>query len=220
MTMGESHKVFDEQDQKAALLSTRTVNLSEALKENAHKQKRNVLAWAGAAFLVAAYNVQITHIPWIDADISPDSPIAAAVIVAVPLAYSFVGFLLYAIADLRIWRISADQNWQLPQYNLLFRLRGNIEAILSQLDDALRPPHVTSEQSRKIIGDALEEAKHAVATLNSLRLSAMRLTVLNRVIAYGWEFILPVIVGLVALCLTLPSFWNSLRELLRAHGVV
>jgi hypothetical protein len=48
----------------------------------------------------------------------------------------------------------------------------------------------------------------------------MRLTVLNRVIAYGWEFILPVIVGLVALCLTLPSFWNSLRELLRAHGVV
>ena len=58
-----------------------------------------MFAWAGAAFLVAAYNVQIKHIPWIDADISPDSPIAAAVIVAVPLAYSFVGFLLYAIAQ-------------------------------------------------------------------------------------------------------------------------
>jgi hypothetical protein len=213
--MNESHKIFDKQDEQAALLSTRRVNLSEALKENAHKQKRNMLAWAGAAFLVAAYNVHINHIPWIDADISPDSPIAAAVIVAVPLLYSFVGFLLYAIADLRMWRISAEQNWQSPQYNLLFRLQANTHAILSQLDDTQRPAHVVPEQSRKVIEGALEEAKHAVQTLNSLRQSAVTLTALNRLIAYGWEFLLPVIVGLVALYFSLPAFWTSFWQLVR-----
>jgi hypothetical protein len=211
--VADEYKQFDDNDAKAARIATAKVNLSEALGESAQKQKRNLLVWAGLAFLVDFYDVHIKHIPWIDTDIPPGSPSAAIAILTVPLLYSFFGFVLYAYADLKRWRISAEQNWLLPQANVLFRLQANTHAILSQLDDTQRPAHVTPEQSRDVIEKASQEALHATGTLESLRKDAVRLTWLNRFIAYGWEFVVPVVVGGFALSRGLPVFWRSIVSL-------
>jgi hypothetical protein len=211
--MDESFKQYNENDAKEARSSTAKVNLSEALGETAQKQKRNLLAWSGVAFLVDFYNVHINRIPWVDVDIPTGSPSAAVAIVAAPLLYSFLGFVLYAYVDLKRWRISAEQNWLLPQSNVLFRLADNSNAILGQLDDTIRPKHVSAEQSREVIDRAVLEAVHSLDTLRSLRRDAVRLTWLNCFIAYGWEFMLPFVIGGAALSLSLPEFWRSIRHL-------
>src|SRR5438067_12674045 len=101
----ESHKQYDKNDARDARASAARVNLSEALGESAQKQKRNLLAWSAIAFLVDFYNVDLKHVPWLDVEIPAGRTSAAIAIVALPLLYTFFGFLLYALADLRTWRL-------------------------------------------------------------------------------------------------------------------
>jgi DNA-binding transcriptional ArsR family regulator len=102
----------------------------------------------------------------------------------------------------------------------LFRLDGNIRAVLSQLDDSVRPQRVTVEQSERIVREALQEATEATATLMSIRAVASHLRWLQVGIAYGWELIVPGIIGVFALWLSLPPFLHTIahwpwRETLR-----
>ena len=46
---------------------------------------------------------------------------------------------------------------------------------------------------------------------NALRRDATRLTWLNKLTAYGWEFALPLLAGVFALYMCLPEFWTSIR---------
>jgi hypothetical protein len=171
------------------------------------------LAWAGIAIVLGFYNITLTHVPWLCVDIPADRQTAAVAIVAAPLAYTFVGFVLYVLSDMKRWRLKTSADFLGNEGRTLFRLNNNCASILGQLVDVVRPPRVTIERSEEVVREALREAEAAMATLRSIRAAATHLRWLQLAIAYGWELIVPGIIGAFALWLSVPPFLRTVARL-------
>jgi hypothetical protein len=195
--------------------AARAINVAQALSETSHKQKRNLIAWAAIALLVHYYDIHLSKIPWLDVDIPEGTSDAGIVIVSLPLIYSFAGFLIYAVSDLVQWQFEFDLKRFRPIWDVLHRLSENLYTVRGQLDDAIRPSHVTPEQSARIIADTMPEVELAVKALKAVQSQGERLTRWKRVVAYGWEFALPLAFGCGALALAVPPLLAELRRLIQ-----
>ena len=210
--MPDDYEIHTAQSVKEAMEAAGRINVAEALGEASHKQKRNLVSWAGVALLVRYYDIHLTKIPWIEADIPAGASDAAIVIVAVPLLYSFVGFLLYALADLTRWRFEDNHRFLEPTWQIFFRLTENIWAVRTQVDPIYKQATMTPEQRSKVIEDALTKAQFGINGLQSLQHQGERLTRWKRFTVYGWEFAVPLILGSLALWLAIPPFARQIAK--------
>lgn len=211
--MADEYKQYTAQDVKRAMEAAERINVAEALGDASHKQKRNLVSWAAVAILVRYYDIHLTKIPWIEADIPAGASDAAIVIVAAPLLYSFIGFLLYALADLVRWRFEDNMSFFRPTWEIFFRLSENIWAVRGQVDPTYRQANMDPEQRSKVIEDALTNAKFGIDGLQSLQRQGERLTKLKRLTVYGWEFAVPLILGSLALWLAISSVMKQLAKI-------
>ena len=93
--------------------------------------------------------------PLIDAQIPHGASDAAVMIVALPLAFSFFGFLFFAVGDIIRWRFDHKRNFFGPAWDIHFRLTENIWAVRPRrLRTMVRQPR-NPEQRSKVIEDAL-----------------------------------------------------------------
>jgi len=198
----------------AELEAAKPINLSEALGDAAHKQKRNLVSWAAVAILVRYYHIDLTKIPWIDADIPTDASKAAIVVVAAPLLYSLIGFLIYAIGDIKKWRFDDDWKYLEPTWQIFYRLEHSIAAIKSQLHPIYRQAKLSPEQRNAVIEDALAKVTEGKQSLTVLQHNGQRLTWWKRITVYGWELAVPLFLGVVALFLALPALVSELWRIL------
>jgi hypothetical protein len=220
--MSDQSQADNKRDVEAARATAAAVNSAEVLTDTGQKQKRNLLAWAGIAIVLGFYGVPLTQVPWLCLDIPANRQSAAVAVVAAPLIYTFAGFVLYVLSDLKRWRLKADTDFLRVESNTLYRLDANIWRVLSQLDNSVRPAHGTVEQSETIVREALQEAKESMETVRAVRAAAVHLKWLHVFIAYGWELILPGVIGVFALWLSLPPFLHTVAhwpwsETLRLH---
>jgi hypothetical protein len=211
--MADEYLQYTAQSVKEAMDAAGRINVAEALGDAAHKQKRNLVSWAAVALLVRYYNIHLTKIPWIDADIPVGASDAAIVIVAVPLLYSFIGFLLYGVADLMRWRFDDNRSFFGPTWQIFFRLTDNIWTVRTQVDPVYREANMDPEQRSKVIEQALANAKFGIDGLMSLQQQGERLTRWKRITVYGWEFAVPLAMGMLALWFALPPFAHQFAKL-------
>jgi hypothetical protein len=210
--MAEDYEVHDRLSVKAAMDAAGQINVSDALGDAAQKQKRNLVAWAAVALLANYYNIHLTKIPWIDADIPPGASDAGIVIVAAPLLYSFVGFLVYAIGDIKRWRFNDNHAFFEPAWQIFFRLDQNIWGVRSHVDPEFRQANMDPESRSKIIESALTKANHGVESLQSLQNQGERLTRWKRLTVYGWEIGVPLVLGVLALWEAVPQFFRQITK--------
>jgi hypothetical protein len=210
--MPEEYKLYNAQNVKAAMEAAGRINVASALGDTAHKQKRNLVSWSAVALLVQYYNIHLTKIPWIDAEIPPGASDAGIVIVAAPLLYSLFGFLLYAVADLKKWRFDDNLNYFEPTWQMFFRLTENIWAVRSHVDPEFRQANINPEQRNQIIEEALTIANHGIDSLQSLQHQGERLTRWKRFTVYGWEVAIPLALGLLALWYAVPPLTKQLAR--------
>lgn len=213
--MAKDAEKYTAQSVKDSIEAAGKINVSEALSEAAQKQKRNLVAWAGVALLVKYYNIHLTKIPWIDAQIPHGASDAAVMIVALPLAYSFFGFLVYAVGDIIRWRFDHKRNFFGPAWDIHFRLTENIWAVRTQTAPNYGQATTNPEQRSKVIEDALESAAFGIEGMRSLQKQGERLTRWKAFTVYVWECAVPLLLGVVALCFAIPPVVKELARLAR-----
>ena len=211
----EEQESLSRESVKAARGATRKVNPAEALGEAARRQKRNLLAWSGLAILAQHYHLSIKTVPYFNVELPPGSTGAAAAIIAVPLIYSLIAFMVYAAADLTTWRAGASGDFMQSQWNMVERLGTILWAIQAHVDPTHRNPNLPLADSVRVIEQANREAIPVLKGMQQIRVSMEAVSRLKAWTAFGWELALTLLIAFWAFIVVAPALTLEIATWLR-----
>jgi hypothetical protein len=182
-----------------ALTKLRGINLGEALSESSRRYRRALLGLAVAAFIFAHYRIEVTAIPWLDVPPPADSGNLVPWLVALALGYHWLSLVLYGWADLRKWQLEIDGAKMAAAHNLVFDMNRHLYALKQAVEEReMRDRGADLEKIKATISEGIAVCADATRNYNNLRSSAGRITLLKQLLAWGWEYLLPLSVGAAA----------------------
>ena len=129
---------------------------------------------------------------------SPDNPgDLFPTIILVAIAYHLIAFSLYALSDILQWHVNSDAAVFSNRSQLIFRLDQNAFFLADQLK---RMPDLTtlSHGVPEILDGIREVAADSIKNYRSFYGRARLAHRLKVFAVWGWEFTLPIVLGLLA----------------------
>ena len=186
----------------------------DPLSELTRKTRTQLLFVGAVAILVKVYALRLNKTPWLDLEVPAAAPELLEGFLSVVLAYLFAAFVLYAVLDLRRWRLAGELHLLHSSFDLVLKARNDVFDIVQHLekmtsDVALR------EEIRAAVSRAAKSLPEALGNLESLRGGLRSLTWLQWVRLVVLELAVPLAVGGFALVKTWGSIVPFVRQVVK-----
>lgn len=200
-----------ERSVREGLEAVRDSNLGDVLSEESRRYKRAVLALSLVAAIISKYELDIKEIPWLSIPAPEHAKGLMPTLVLVALAYHVIGFVLHAWADIRRWMLEQSGSQWTAQANVIYAMNkhlNELKQIIEKQKGAI--PLLVAQYGEIALNTGIEVLDHAARQYRSLSDSVVRIHRLKRLVAWTWDFILPLAaagVGIACLVATLRMHW-------------
>jgi hypothetical protein len=173
--------------------------LGDVLSDEARRYKKSLLAVSVVGYLVSTYHINLKEIPWLSIPAPENARGALHTLVLVALGYHLIAFAVHAWADIRRWMLVQSGSEWAGQANVLFVLNSQLHTLNHAISTAMESTHAgTVAEAVKVRDQSLAIAEEAIRRFSSLRGQVWRIHWLKRLVAWVWDFAVPICAALVA----------------------
>jgi hypothetical protein len=187
-------------DAREAIAQLHAINFADALGETSMRARRALLALSIVAIVFAKYTISVRQIPWLEIPAPVDAAALIPTLLFVAIAYHWVSFALYGLADAIKWETTKDRSIFGSRAQLVYRLAEHIrrfEAAASSIPPGTDLGRWIDTQSQ-MVADARAVSQSAIDEWNGFYALSMRGFWLKRLTVWIWEIALPLAFGVLA----------------------